>query len=175
MVILKRHTTNLCHWRCCLITSCSSQTPGFGSSRILTCYRNTEDNFSLQLEHLNIYFQSSQKNDWFILLYRVENSRSFNCMASQTVYLLMVKGCRAGCCLGIQIMLGGLRLGLPSPELPMLLVLPLPIPMPWPTWEWFSMFLEFIGRIPLWRRHHGLELDKWVNRMAWYEARWLFD
>lgn len=78
----------------------------------------------------------------------------------------MVKGCRAGCCLGIQIMLGGLRLGLPSPELPMLLVLLLTIPMPWPTWEWFSMFLEFIGRIPLRRTHHGLEIDgrtEWVD------------
>lgn len=64
------------------------------------------------------------------------------------VYLLMVKGWRAGCCLGMQMILGELRLGLPSPELPILLVLPL-IPMPWPTWEWFSMFLEFIGNVPL--------------------------
>ena len=39
------------------------------------------------------------------------------------LHLLMVNGCRAGCCLGMQMMLGELRLGLPSPELPMLLVL----------------------------------------------------
>lgn len=64
------------------------------------------------------------------------------------VYLFMVKGWRAGCCLGMQMILGELRLGLPSPELPILLVLPL-IPMPWPTWVWFSMFLEFIGNVPL--------------------------
>lgn len=62
-------------------------------------------------------------------------------------YLLMVNGWRAGCCLGMQIMLGELRLGLPSPELPMLLVLPL-IPMPCPTCE-LIMFLEFMGRMPL--------------------------
>lgn len=62
----------------------------------------------------------------------------------------MVKGWRAGCCLGMQMMLGELRLGLPSPELPMLLVL-VPIPMAWPTWEWFSMFLEFMGNVPLWK------------------------
>lgn len=70
-----------------------------------------------------------------------------------SVYLFMVKGWRAGCCLGIQMMLGELRLGLPSPELPILLVLPL-IPMPWPTWEWFSMFLVFIGNVPLLKHHH---------------------
>lgn len=63
-------------------------------------------------------------------------------------HLLMVNGWRAGCCLGMQIMLGELRLGLPSPELPMLLVLPL-MPKPGPTWEWFIMFLVFMGRIPL--------------------------
>lgn len=39
----------------------------------------------------------------------------------------MVKGWRAGCCLGMQMMLGELRLGLPNPELLMLLVL---VPMP---------------------------------------------
>lgn len=72
------------------------------------------------------------------------------------VYLFMVKGWRAGCCLGIQMMLGELRLGLPSPELPILLVLPL-IPMLWPTWEWFNMFLVFIGNVPLWT-HHQLRL-----------------
>ena len=69
---------------------------------------------------------------------------------SGPTYLFMVKGWRAGCCLGIQMMLGELRLGLPSPELPMLLVLPV-IPMPCPTWAWFSMFLEFIGKVPLWK------------------------
>ena len=68
------------------------------------------------------------------------------------VYLLMVKGCRDCCCLGIQMMLGELLLGLPSPELPMLLVLPPPMPGPaWPppTWLWFSMFLLLIGKMPL--------------------------
>lgn len=64
----------------------------------------------------------------------------------------MVKGWRAGCCLGIQMILGELRLGLPSPELPILLVLPL-IPMPWPTWELCSMFLVFIGNVPLLKHH----------------------
>lgn len=63
-------------------------------------------------------------------------------------YLFTVKGCREGCCFGIQIMLGELRLGLPNPELLMLFVL-LGIPMPCPTWEWFIIFLGFIGNIPL--------------------------
>lgn len=61
--------------------------------------------------------------------------------------LLMVNGWRADCCLGIQIMLGELRLGLPRPELPILLVLPL-MPMPCPTCE-LIMFLVFMGRMPL--------------------------
>lgn len=47
----------------------------------------------------------------------------------ELLYLFIVKGCRAGCCLGMQMILGELRLGLPRPELPMLLVLPL-IPIP---------------------------------------------
>lgn len=33
------HHTNLCHWRCCLIMSCSSQKPDCDSYRILTCCR----------------------------------------------------------------------------------------------------------------------------------------
>ena len=74
------------------------------------------------------------------------------CCYINCIYLFMVNGWRAGCCLGIQMILGELRLGLPSPELPILLVLPL-IPMPWPTWEWFSMFLVFIGNVPLWKHH----------------------
>lgn len=65
-----------------------------------------------------------------------------------------MKGWRAGCCLGMQMILGELRLGLPNPELPILLVLPL-IPMPWPTWEWFNMFLEFIGNVPLLKHDQG--------------------
>lgn len=63
-------------------------------------------------------------------------------------YLFTVKAWRAGCCLGIQMILGELRLGLPRPELLILLVLPL-MPRPCPTWEWFSMFLVFIGKDPL--------------------------
>lgn len=70
--------------------------------------------------------------------------------SAECINLFIVKGWRAGCCLGIQMILGELRLGLPNPELPMLLVLPL-IPMPWPTWEWFSMFL-FIGNVPLFKK-----------------------
>jgi len=69
----------------------------------------------------------------------------------------MVKGWRAGCCLGIQMMLGELRLGLPSPELPMLLVLPV-IPMLCPTWEWLMRFLEFIGKVPLWKQK-----SRWIR------------
>lgn len=34
--ITSKHT-NLCHWRCCLITSCSSQTPDCDSYQSLTC------------------------------------------------------------------------------------------------------------------------------------------
>lgn len=47
----------------------------------------------------------------------------------EDLHLFIVKGCRAGCCLGMQMILGELRLGLPRPELLMLLVLPL-IPIP---------------------------------------------
>lgn len=108
-----------------------------------------------QLQLLNkIYF----KQMWKKLSFNTYDSKAtgwivlraiYQCRAVRQVsYLLMVKGWRAGCCFGIQMMLGELRLGLPRPELPILLVLP-PILMPWPTCEWFIMFLEFIGRMPL--------------------------
>lgn len=73
-------------------------------------------------------------------------------------YLFTVKGCREGCCFGIHIMLGELLLGLPNPELLMLFVL-LGIPMPWPTWEWFIIFLGFIGNIPLKEKNHPQEMN----------------
>lgn len=78
------------------------------------------------------------------------------------VYLLMVNGCLAGCCLGMPMMLGDPRLGLPM----LLLLLPAPtpplapplspptIPPVWPVgpptcWLWFSTLRLLIGRIPL--------------------------
>lgn len=134
------HHTNLCHWRCCLIMSCSSQKPDCDSYRILTCcrYKNRRNR-----KKKHFYFKNCTGHEAAHLYKCV--SHEWTCVS---VYLLMVKGWRAGCCLGIQMILGELRLGLPSPELPILLVLPL-IPMPWPTWEWFSMFLVFIGNVPL--------------------------
>lgn len=85
------------------------------------------------------------------------------CVSARVCYLLMVKGCLACCCLGIPMMLGDPRLGLP-----MLLLLPaptppLPPPLSPPTsppvgpvgpptcWLWFSMLRLLIGRIPLQR------------------------
>lgn len=82
-------------------------------------------------------------------------------------YLLMVNGCLACCCLGIPMMLGDARLGLP-----ILLLLPAPTPPPAlsppmpptspavcavgpPTcWLWFSTLRVLIGRMPL-HRHRG--------------------
>lgn len=75
----------------------------------------------------------------------------------------MVKGCLACCCLGIPMMLGDPRLGLP-----MLLLLPAPTPPPPPPlspptsppvgpvgpptcWLWFSTLRLLSGRIPLQR------------------------
>lgn len=48
--------TNLCHWRCCLIMSCSSQKPDCDSYQILTCCRvrgKAKQNRSAQLLDMN--------------------------------------------------------------------------------------------------------------------------
>lgn len=72
-------------------------------------------------------------------------------------HLLMVSCCLTCCCFGMQMMLGERRVGLPSPELLMLLLRPLR-DMLSPACEWFIMFLVFIGKIPLsrsrkWHKH----------------------
>lgn len=67
-------------------------------------------------------------------------------------HLLMVSGCLACCCLGMQMMLGELRVGLSRPEP----LVPLPRPIMDMLCEWFIMFLVFIGKIPLSRsREHS--------------------
>lgn len=145
--------------------SCSSQKPDCGSYQTLTCCidkRTHKQKIRPASKHwLSLKWKMSlsgtvedPKNSRF-LQGRVTNAGS--------VYLFMVKGWRAGCCLGIQMILGELWLGLPSPELPILLVLPL-IPMPWLTWEWFSMFLVFIGNVPLLKHQQvGFSGFKCVN------------
>lgn len=132
--------------------SYSTQKPDCGSYQILTYCRdkNTKQNMVHMLHFFQIkknFYVSDCRGHTDTDLYN-DVSDEWTHATYASVYLLMVKGCRAGCCLGMQMILGELRLGLPSPELPILLVLPL-IPIPWPTWEWFSMFLVFIGNVPL--------------------------
>lgn len=85
-------------------------------------------------------------------------------------YLLMVSCCLACCCLGMQMMLGERRFGLPSPELVMLLLRPLR-DMLRPACEWFIMFLVFIGKIPLLRNRKCLT---WHNLITVHRAGLLF-
>lgn len=82
-------------------------------------------------------------------------------------YLLMVKGCRACCCLGMPMMLGDDRLGLPillllpaptppapplSPPTPTPPTIPADCPVGPPTcWLWFMTLRLLIGKIPLQR------------------------
>lgn len=144
--------------------SYSSQKPDCGSYQILTCCgdkRKPKQKINFQTIP---FFQIYIKKNLYISncgghthadLYNDVSYEWTHATYAESVYLFMVKGWRAGCCLGMQMILGELRLGLPSPELPILLVLPL-IPMPWPTWEWFSMFLEFIGNVPLSKTLSGL-------------------
>lgn len=127
--------------------NCSSQKPDCGSYQILTCCRDKRK------PKTNNKPPASKREPFVSGRKTADMYKDVN--TGHNVYLFMVNGWRAGCCLGIQMILGELRLGLPSPELPILLVLPL-IPMPWPTWEWFSMFLEFIGNVPLVNHQRGL-------------------
>lgn len=115
---------------------------------------------------------TEKKQNSYLQGYITRVSRSGWIRNTRFIYLLMVKGWRCGCCLGMQMILGELRLGLPSPELPILLVLP-PIPMPWPTWEWLRMFLVFIGKVPL-LKHDQIWLDALTFQLISCQLPWWF-
>ena len=90
--------------------------------------------------------------------HRVTGNTSKHLLCLPVCYLLMVNGCRACCCLGMPMMLGDDRLGLPMlpllPPPPPPLSPPTPIPLVCPVgpptcWLWFSTLRLLMGRMPL--------------------------
>lgn len=125
-------------------------------SKLTFSLKEILDYFQQNKFHSRTWLRGTKRRNWLHPALQLQNKV---CWQPQVSYLLMVKGCRACCCLGMPMMLGDDLLGLPM--LPLLPPPPPPLSPPIPAvcavgpptcWLWFRTLRLLMGRMPLQRR-----------------------